>query len=388
VALSVAELLALAQQAGSGGDPETAAAVAMAESGGRPDAVGVNDDGSRDRGLWQINDRWHPEASDACAFDAACNAQAAYTISNGWTDFAPWTTYRTGAYRQFLQAAQTTSQQAPQRSLAGQQVVGQTLTSPWFPGTWEVTQGWGPTDYSWEPEGHGYPHWHAGVDVGLDCGTVLTLPQQLTATARSMDNPGGYGTALVLLVDGGPGVLLGHLRQRLVDDGQRVIGGASLAVSNNTGNSSGCHLHFEVRPQDAKRPLGLAAYGTDVDPSAWLLSGAGGAQLLASSSSGPGQQIGDAIARAVRGMIAGAQVLLGAGLVVGGLVAASYGARGKDAPALSRDSRRAARRLMAPRPEPRPRAPQRPSEAAASRVRPDLQPAGLPRARVVRERAR
>ena len=31
--------------------------------------VGVNPDGSRDRGIWQINDRAHPKCTDAIAFD-------------------------------------------------------------------------------------------------------------------------------------------------------------------------------------------------------------------------------------------------------------------------------------------------------------------------------
>src|SRR5215469_18063594 len=72
------QILALAQGAGSGGDPVTATAVALAESGGNPAALGQNPDGSRDRGLWQVNDRAHPDVADACAFDPSCNAQAAY----------------------------------------------------------------------------------------------------------------------------------------------------------------------------------------------------------------------------------------------------------------------------------------------------------------------
>jgi murein DD-endopeptidase MepM/ murein hydrolase activator NlpD len=376
VNLGPQELLQLAQAAGTGGDPQTATAVALAESAGDPAAVGVNQDQwrSRDRGLWQINDHWHPEVSDACAFDPGCNARAAYTISNGWTDFSPWATYQSGAYQRFMPSAATASQQEPPaRSLYGQGVVGEMLTTPWFPGNWEITQGWGPTDYAGEPEGHGAPHWHAGVDVGAACGTTISLPMGLSGTAKSLDNPGGYGTALVILVDGsGIGVLLGHLRQRLVDDGQVVQGGAQLGLSNNTGNSTGCHVHFEVRPQDPKQPLGIGRYGTDVDPSQWLTAGqAGTANELFSSS--PTQGFTDAIGAAVKSAIAGGEVLLGAAMILGGLIAAVYGMRGAGPQELGRDVRNQARSLAAPRRRERPQPRQTTTAAGETRIRPDMQ---------------
>jgi len=83
----------------------TAVAVALAESRCNPDATGTNTDGSRDRGLWQINSRWHPEVSDACAYDAQCNANEAYRISSQGTSWTPWTTYNSGAYTSWLDEA-------------------------------------------------------------------------------------------------------------------------------------------------------------------------------------------------------------------------------------------------------------------------------------------
>lgn len=77
----------------------TMAAIGWAESRLRPDARGVNDDGSVDRGWLQINDRWHAEVSDACAYDPACAAKEALRISNGGTSFSPWSTFNSGAYR-------------------------------------------------------------------------------------------------------------------------------------------------------------------------------------------------------------------------------------------------------------------------------------------------
>lgn len=76
-----------------------AVAVALAESGGDTQAVNINSDStrSRDRGLFQINSRWHPEVTDAQAFDPAANAAAAYRISAGGTNWSQWAAWNNGA---------------------------------------------------------------------------------------------------------------------------------------------------------------------------------------------------------------------------------------------------------------------------------------------------
>lgn len=86
-------------------DPATAAAIAVAESGARPDAVG---DGGCSIGLWQIN--WCANGktlqtegipSKEALFDPSTNARAAHIIlvRQGWR---AWTVYRTGRYRLYL----------------------------------------------------------------------------------------------------------------------------------------------------------------------------------------------------------------------------------------------------------------------------------------------
>ena len=52
-----------------GVDPDLAVRVAKCESSLIPSAIGVNKNGSRDRGIFQINDKWHPEVSDEMAQD-------------------------------------------------------------------------------------------------------------------------------------------------------------------------------------------------------------------------------------------------------------------------------------------------------------------------------
>lgn len=92
-------------------DPDTAAAVAMAESGGNPNARGdVTIGGSL--GLWQVYLSAHQEYAVApdpdgtlgtnALYDPDTNADAAFKISSGGTVWTPWSTYNSGAYKQYL----------------------------------------------------------------------------------------------------------------------------------------------------------------------------------------------------------------------------------------------------------------------------------------------
>jgi len=112
--LSYGSLVGLAQSAGcSRQAAEVAAAIAMAESSGNPDAynpVGKDDS----YGLWQINmlGRLGPErraafglSSNRQLFDPATNARAMVAVSNGCSRWIPWTTYTSGAYRKFLNSS-------------------------------------------------------------------------------------------------------------------------------------------------------------------------------------------------------------------------------------------------------------------------------------------
>lgn len=102
MALSFSDLYWLARRVGLGHDQaRIAAAVALAESSGRPTAVG---DRGTSYGLWQIHLPAHPWARGMDLTDPYQNAVAMARISGGGTNWKPWTTYRTGAYRKFLDA--------------------------------------------------------------------------------------------------------------------------------------------------------------------------------------------------------------------------------------------------------------------------------------------
>ena len=97
--LSRAAILQLATAAGFP-DPKLAAAIALAESGGVPNALARS---SREYsvGLWQINLRKHLQYGVAEMKDPRLNASAAFAISKGGRDWSPWSAYTSGRYRQF-----------------------------------------------------------------------------------------------------------------------------------------------------------------------------------------------------------------------------------------------------------------------------------------------
>lgn len=103
---SLNEILALLGFVGYRGQNQAnMAAIAMAESGGDPNATHVNPDGSRDRGLFQINDKAWPGISDACAYDPVCSARQTAAIRKG-QGLDAWATWENGSAEGFLPAAE------------------------------------------------------------------------------------------------------------------------------------------------------------------------------------------------------------------------------------------------------------------------------------------
>lgn len=98
------------QAGGSKQSAPTAAAIALAESGGNPQALNDNaSTGDYSVGLWQINYFGGLRKSRTAQFgppsaltDPAANARAAVAVSSGGTNFDPWTTYTRGSYEQYL----------------------------------------------------------------------------------------------------------------------------------------------------------------------------------------------------------------------------------------------------------------------------------------------
>lgn len=106
-ALTAVQVAQVAQSAGFSGDG-LVMAIAIARAESSFDTHNTNTAGNSagvDRGLWQINSYYHAEVSDTCAFNALCNAKAAYRISSGGTNWGQWSTYTQGVYAQYLALA-------------------------------------------------------------------------------------------------------------------------------------------------------------------------------------------------------------------------------------------------------------------------------------------
>lgn len=86
---------------------------------------------------------------------------------------------------------------------------------------------------------------HSGIDIGVDEGTVVHAAD--AGTIVEADWISGYGYAVIIDHGNGFSTLYGHNSSLIVSEGQTVSRGQPIAYSGNTGNSTGPHLHFEIR---------------------------------------------------------------------------------------------------------------------------------------------
>ncbi|WP_149552081.1 M23 family metallopeptidase [Streptomyces marokkonensis] len=104
--------------------------------------------------------------------------------------------------------------------------------------------------------------YHTGVDFSVPTGTSLKAVG--SGTVVSAGWAGAYGNQVVIKLDDGYYAQYAHLSSLSVSAGQTVSGGQQVGLSGSTGNSTGPHLHFEIRT--------TPNYGSDVDPVSYLRS--------------------------------------------------------------------------------------------------------------------
>ncbi|MEX0657636.1 MAG: M23 family metallopeptidase, partial [Egibacteraceae bacterium] len=92
---------------------------------------------------------------------------------------------------------------------------------------------------------YGTGRMHTGVDFGSPSGAPIYAATG--GTVISAGWRGGYGLAVVVDHGNGVATLYAHSSQVLVSPGQRVGRGQVIARIGSTGQSTGPHLHFEVR---------------------------------------------------------------------------------------------------------------------------------------------
>ena len=87
---------------------------------------------------------------------------------------------------------------------------------------------------------------HYGTDFTAPIGTKVYAPANGTVLKTSYQR-GGAGYYIIIKHAGGYSTVYMHLSKALVRTGQKVSQGQVIALSGNTGGSTGPHLHYEVR---------------------------------------------------------------------------------------------------------------------------------------------
>nr|WSY49831.1 transglycosylase family protein [Streptomyces sp. NBC_00886] len=105
--------------------------------------------------------------------------------------------------------------------------------------------------------------YHTGVDFLVPTGTSVKAIE--TGTVVSAGWAGSYGYQVVIRHADGRYSQYAHLSAISVRDGQSVGAGQRIGRSGSTGNTTGPHLHFEVRTGPG--------FGSDIDPLAYLRAG-------------------------------------------------------------------------------------------------------------------
>lgn len=88
---------------------------------------------------------------------------------------------------------------------------------------------------------------HRGIDIGAPQGTTIVAAASGTVTVSQYGYSGGYGNYVMITHGNGVQTLYGHCTKLLVTVGQQVTQGQAIATVGSTGNSTGNHLHFEIR---------------------------------------------------------------------------------------------------------------------------------------------
>jgi hypothetical protein len=116
-----------------GRDAYTITAIAQAESGlCANNTSSPNNDGSVDRGPYQLNSKAQAKYPDSCAYDWQCSANAAHSIYQGWgNSFNAWTTYKSGKYAHYMPTREQLSTVTTQGIQSAQQIAMQGSGPSW-----------------------------------------------------------------------------------------------------------------------------------------------------------------------------------------------------------------------------------------------------------------
>ena len=144
------------------------------------------------------------------------------------------------AYRELIETSRQIEQMIKRIQSGEKNIGGSTGTMTW-PAEGEIT-----SPFGWRVHPiFGTQRLHTGIDIGADYGDAIRAADG--GVVIHADWMGGYGNAVIIDHGNGISTLYAHNSQLLVDEGQTVAKGQTVARCGSTGYSTGPDLHFEVR---------------------------------------------------------------------------------------------------------------------------------------------
>ena len=149
--------------------------------------------------------------------------------------------------QQYVWTAQTETLDQSQDAVDAAYAGGGSGQFAWPEETRYISQGFGCTSVTRAPTSSQCPsgHFHTGLDVAGP--NLVPVHAADTGVARIFYGSTGYGNYVIITHGNGYSTLYGHLHDFAVKDGQLVHRGDVIAHEGTTGNSTGPHVHFEIR---------------------------------------------------------------------------------------------------------------------------------------------
>ena len=222
---------------------------------------------SMDAFFSDVNSQTYASTQTIAAFAAIFNPANPTGEATSITNYT--LTYRGGATNPTPLNCNDVTNTPPVTTWDGTQPSGWPLPSQYF----TITQGFGPVSCC-EPPLPPYPYFHYGIDIACPSGTALYAVMNGTILAGynnpyqtyGFDSSGDYGY-LITITNGPFIVKYGHCQANSLSsnfaNGSQVIAGDFIGLSDNTGNSSSPHLHFEIDNPNTGSPQNPFMYCSD-----------------------------------------------------------------------------------------------------------------------------